>query len=548
MKKKILQLSMLILIALTAFSVKTIAQQPASPSWKLTGNSGTDTALNFLGTKDANDLIFKTKNLERMRIAKLGKIGMGTTKPAAQLNVVSSDYVTLTNPGILMLGDVKSSNIALDYNVIQARYNGTASSLFLNYYGGDTYLGTYGSVAVSTTGVLTTKLVGINGLSNAGYALNVNSSSTIGGINITDPIDNTALSFTKSGLNNGAQFIKTSTTSGVETIYSYNAGSGAGIFASSANYYGVYGYNGGGNSSGVYGYSIGGSGSVGVTGSCGGIGYGMAAYGNSGSGIYATSTSNYAGYFVGDVYCSGTYVGSDLRLKQNIKDVTSAMDIINQLHPKQYDFKTDGNYKLMKLPAGNHYGLIAQDVEKILPNIVRNSQFETGSVVPPTVRKPGDGETTASLKKVQSETIDFKAVNYTELIPIMIKGMQEQQAVIEKQQQQIDELKQTVQSMTSNQFAAGKSNIDNANTAFLKQNSPNPFNQNTTVQCFVPTTAKQAQLSVYNMNGNLVKTFSLTTGMNQVNISAGTLSSGQYTYSLMIDGKRADSKNMILTK
>lgn len=39
-------------------------------------------------------------------------------------------------------------------------------------------------------------------------------------------------------------------------------------------------------------------------------------------------------------------------------------------------------------------------------------------------------------------TVDFTAVNYTELIPIMIAAMQEQQATIEAMQKQIEELKE----------------------------------------------------------------------------------------------------------
>lgn len=65
----------------------------------------------------------------------------------------------------------------------------------------------------------------------------------------------------------------------------------------------------------------------------------------------------------------------------------------------------------------------------------------------------------------------------------------------------------------------------------------------------VPLTAKQARLLVYNFNGNLLKTYTLTNkGMNEVIINGGTLSSGQYTYSLSVDGKMVDSKKMILTK
>ena len=119
-------------------------------------------------------------------------------------------------------------------------------------------------------------------------------------------------------------------------------------------------------------------------------------------------------HFLGNVYCDATYAGSD-HLKQNINDFSSAMEIINQLHPKYYEYRHDSHYQLMNLPKGEHYGLIAQDVEKILPGLVKDTKFETRYAKP----------NTTDAKK--SETIYFKALNYTELIPIMIKAMQEQQ-------------------------------------------------------------------------------------------------------------------------
>ena len=64
------------------------------------------------------------------------------------------------------------------------------------------------------------------------------------------------------------------------------------------------------------------------------------------------------------------YAGSD-HLKQNINDFSSAMEIINQLHPKYYEYRHDSHYQLMNLPKGEHYDLIAQDVEKILPGLVK---------------------------------------------------------------------------------------------------------------------------------------------------------------------------------
>lgn len=540
MKKQFLRLFAITVIALTISQTNSNAQT----SWKITGNSGIDSLTNFLGTTDKKPLIFKTNNKERMRILWGGKVGIGTSTPSARLNVVSGDIVTLSSPGMLMLGNVSGLNMAMDYDVIQARNNGAAASIWLNYYGGTTYLGPSSAVQIATTGILTTvKNAGIMGASNASYALNVNANSTFGGINITDPVDRTGLVITKSGLNYGISVTKSSTSSATATIYSSNAGSGAALYGSGAAGNGVYGYNSGANA-GVYGYSSGGTGSIGVSGYCNGIGYGMSAYGDLGSGIYATSNSNYAGYFVGDVYSSGNYVGSDARLKQNVKDVSKAMDIINQLQPKLYNFRDDGNYKLMHLPKGNHYGLIAQDVEKILPNLVRDTKFETAMAKPHGLPSDKEG---VQPQKVSSETIDFKAVNYTELIPIIIKGMQEQQAIIEKQQQQIDALQQMMQNTTN---ASNSSDIKSvaSSSAYLLQNAPNPFSQNTLVKCFVPSTVKQAKLTVYNSAGQLLKSYTLTGGMNSININGGTLSAGQYAYTLIADGKKIDSKNMILTK
>jgi hypothetical protein len=129
----------------------------------------------------------------------------------------------------------------------------------------------------------------------------------------------------------------------------------------------------------------------------------------------------------------------------------------------------------------------------------------------------------------------------------MIKGMQEQQSVITQLLQQVDELKQLVQTLSGNQTSAANALTFNSN-AYLLQNTPNPFNQNTVVHCYVPSSVKQAQLVIYSMNGKLLTSYMLNTGANDVNINAGTLTSGQYVYSLLCDGKKLDSKNMMVTK
>src|SRR6187551_1130225 len=112
MKKQILQLSFMILIALTTFSFNANTQY-----WRLKGNAGTDLNVNFLGTTDKQPLLFKTGGVERMRILSNGKVGIGTKVPASKLQVIGSDYVNLTSPGYFIIGDTKNYNIGMDVDV-----------------------------------------------------------------------------------------------------------------------------------------------------------------------------------------------------------------------------------------------------------------------------------------------------------------------------------------------------------------------------------------------------------------------------------------------
>jgi hypothetical protein len=52
-------------------------------SWLLTGNAGTNPTNNFLGTTDAQALVFRTNNLERMRVLANGQVVIGSTTPFA---------------------------------------------------------------------------------------------------------------------------------------------------------------------------------------------------------------------------------------------------------------------------------------------------------------------------------------------------------------------------------------------------------------------------------------------------------------------------------
>ncbi|MBN2729263.1 MAG: hypothetical protein JXR53_08565 [Bacteroidales bacterium] len=64
-------------------------------AWQLLGNAGTNPANNFLGTTDAQDLVFRTSNIERIRVVTNGRVGIGTPTPSQFVTIINSTPFSL---------------------------------------------------------------------------------------------------------------------------------------------------------------------------------------------------------------------------------------------------------------------------------------------------------------------------------------------------------------------------------------------------------------------------------------------------------------------
>ncbi len=131
--------------------------------------------------------------------------------------------------------------------------------------------------------------------------------------------------------------------------------------------------------------------------------------------IGTTNTSGYTLYVYGSAYTTGSWLGSDARLKDDVQGIEQPLEKVLKMNGVNYVWKSD-EFPDRNFPEGRHYGVIAQDIEKILPEIVMETNGE-------------------------------KAVAYTEIIPVLIEAMKEQQNLIEKQQSEIDELKQMMREL-----------------------------------------------------------------------------------------------------
>ena len=247
--------------------------------------------------------------------------------------------------------------------------------------------------------------------------------------------------------------------------------------------------------------------------------------------------SDYAGFFNGDVYISGLYGISDKRLKKDINKMENSIDIIKKLSPVTYSFDQE-NHKNITLSKGKQYGFVAQDIKEILPELTAPIVF------PATI----DNETGKEISPKE----EYIGVNYQGFTAIMVDAIKQQQTTIENLQKQVDELKQLVAGNGNANNAADRTTSINTQSTelndavVLNQNQPNPFAEQTVISYNIPQGANNAQMLFYDAAGKQVNNISLTgKGMGQLNVYASDLSSGTYSYTLVVDGKVIDTKKMV---
>jgi hypothetical protein len=111
------------------------------------------------------------------------------------------------------------------------------------------------------------------------------------------------------------------------------------------------------------------------------------------------------------------YTLSDARYKTDIIPITNALDDVLRMQGVKYNWKIS-EFPSLNFSSGEQIGVIAQDLEKILPELV-----STGT----------DG---------------YKSVSYEKLTPVLIEAIKEQQ-------KQIDELKALVNDLVANKAKSG---------------------------------------------------------------------------------------------
>ncbi|WP_185154024.1 tail fiber domain-containing protein [Fulvivirga sp. M361] len=229
-----------------------------------------------------------------------------------------------------------------------------------------------------------------------------------------------------------------------------------------------------------------------------------------------------------NVFANNFVSTSDIRAKDKIKPITYGLAHIQELNPVSYQWKNSDENEI-------HVGLIAQEVSKVIPEIVYDPTKE--------IRYDSAG------RALPADSDALYGIRYNELIPVMIKAIQEMSLKMEEQEKVIARL--TRENTRVIDDALGQSpdtSTGSLSSLELYQNTPNPFDQSTTIRYYLPEDTQKAQLFLYDINGQQVRNIELSeNGAGSMTITAGELGAGIYFYTLYADGEVSQTRKMLLT-
>ena len=276
-----------------------------------------------------------------------------------------------------------------------------------------------------------------------------------------------------------------------------------------------------------------------------------------GAGIYGTNygymytfpdniQGYYAGYFHGNTNLAGRttaqeiYTPADTRLRENVEFVGNnnrgdcqTLDNLLKMNVLEFNMKNSLTvkapdnqeemaeevrqaYEYMKkdeeeLFSRRHFGLSAQELQEIYPNLVLKGQ---------------DG---------------YLYINYQEMVPVLIRSIQELK-------QELDEVRGGNADVKMSRGATTAVASDYATGNILYQNTPNPFKEQTVIRFSLADNAQNAAICIFDMTGKMLKKLPISSGDTSVSINGWELGEGMYLYALIVDGQEIDTKRMIITK
>ncbi|HRG29236.1 MAG TPA: tail fiber domain-containing protein [Chitinophagales bacterium] len=242
---------------------------------------------------------------------------------------------------------------------------------------------------------------------------------------------------------------------------------------------------------------------------------------------------------------------SDGRFKKNVQENVPGLEFINALQPVTYTLDVNGINHFLKDESNSvnekskiiYSGFIAQDVAMVAKNI---------------------GYDFSGVDQPENEN-SLYGLRYAEFVVPLVKAVQELDAadqnndsLIQTQQKQIVTLSQKITELekliaaqlTTNTDGIIRITLEETNSpALLGQNIPNPFENSTVIPFRIPKNCNDASIVIAETStGRIVRAIPVTCNVTQLSIEAGLLSTGNYAYSLYVDGEVIGTRQMVVVE
>ncbi|WP_207632725.1 tail fiber domain-containing protein [Foetidibacter luteolus] len=236
----------------------------------------------------------------------------------------------------------------------------------------------------------------------------------------------------------------------------------------------------------------------------------------------------------------GVTIVSDGRFKDNIKDNdVPGLDFVKQLHPVTYNM----NYtRLENFLRSKNPGEAMQLTTAYTAALAEKSRQRQAGFIAQEIEElcKKKGYTFNAVYAPQNENDNY-AIDYSRLVVPLVKAVQELSAANEKLSERITRLEAALESANYHTAIA--------TTATLEQNIPNPFKEVTTISYHLPQKYTSAKIFVYDADGKTRQQINVNGyGAGNLKLDASSMPAGAYSYALVVNGKLAGAKKMLVIK
>ena len=268
---------------------------------------------------------------------------------------------------------------------------------------------------------------------------------------------------------------------------------------------------------------------------------------------YYNPASNSNFVFNTNLRVNGVDITSDARLKENVQSLQNPLDLLSHVSGVTYNYKLSeiNKYRepdkskfteeqsIQENASDMQTSMDAASIEKAnrdkqLQNVIDRKEAEEAS-------RKRIGFLAQDVEKVLPELVKtdedgVKSIDYIGFIPLLVESINEMRLTIQEQQNEIEMLQSLLSVETKSTLrSTSTGNPDMVEGAKLYNRA------GASVSYTLPSTFNNAYLQVFDISGRVVKKITLTIANDIVDINPSEIGYGTFVYALYVDGQKADT-------